>query len=85
LDDEPVEAGFFSRKKTQCASIKEPVLDDCSYLKLPLVKKLKGVGFSDTALATIATYDPFQEILKEPEEEMLIVTTIKNQTAEKKA
>ena len=47
--------------------------------------KLKNLGFSDAALTTISTYEPFQDIIKEPEEEMLIVTTIKNQTAEKKA
>ena len=46
---------------------------------------IKSVGFSDAALTTISTYEPYQEIVKEPEEEMLIVSTIKNQTAENKA
>lgn len=85
LDDEDVDSDFFQRKKAECAKIEDTTLDDRSFLELPIAKKFKEIGFSDAALTTISTYDPFQEILKEPEEELLIVTTIKNQTAEKKA
>lgn len=85
LDDEEVDDGFFQQKKIECAKIPEPPQDDKSFLSLPMATKLKDVGFSDAALTTISTYEAFQEIVKEPDEEMLIVTTIKNQTAEKKA
>ena len=60
-------------------------MDDKSFLQLPIAKQFKQIGFSDAALTTVSTYEKFQEIVKEPEEEMLIVSTIKNQTAENKA
>lgn len=78
LDDEEVDNEFFQRKKVECSEIKDVNENDKSFLDLPLVKRIKDIGFSDAALTTITTYDPYQEIIKEPEEEMLIVTTIKN-------
>lgn len=84
LDDEVVDEGFFERKMKECEERIEPT-DNLSFLQLPMACKLKSIGFSDKALTTISTYDAFTEIMNEPEEEMLIVSTIKNQTAEKKA
>lgn len=84
LDDEVVDEGFFERKIKECEEHIEQT-DSQSFLQLPMACKLKSIGFSDKALTTISTYDAFTEIMNEPEEEMLIVSTIKNQTAEKKA
>lgn len=78
LDDEEVDNEFFQRKKVECSEIKDVNENDKLFLDLPLIKRIKDIGFSDAALTTITTYDPYQEIIKEPEEEMLIVTTIKN-------
>lgn len=59
LDDEIVDNEFFQRKKVECMEIEDEATYDNSFLDLPLVKKIKDIGFSDAALTTIATYDPY--------------------------
>lgn len=59
LDDEIVTADFFSRKKNELRGLEEPEGDDRGFLNLPLIEMIKSIGFTDAALTTISTYEPY--------------------------
>jgi hypothetical protein len=82
LDDELVTDGFFHAKKQYAMSLQEPVKQ--GMINLSFYQKFKQMGVHEDTLKVLNQAE-IDEIDKEENEEMLLVTTIKNQTPEKKA
>lgn len=85
LDDEEVDETFFQRKIEECKkAMKSNMRKKTAPKELPLIKKFNEFGVSYETLLKL-TGEGISQIDTEPDEDQLLVQTIKNLTPEQKA